>query len=133
MCLSDKEVEFLAEGMLGWVKARSIHFLQRIMFLLIITRQAKIDTPLTIVNQDSIQSFSTNANTAYVKNKENQNQICWIWQKVSVENDKDFHKDILITLRHLQHLWTVMLKDAGFEDVIDEDIIDQFVKSSDVR
>lgn len=39
---------------------------------------------------------------AYVKNKENQNQICWIWQKVSVENDKDFHKDILITLRHLQ-------------------------------
>lgn len=49
------QVEFLAEGMLGWVKARSIHFLQRIMFLLIITRQAKIDTPLTIVNQDSIQ------------------------------------------------------------------------------
>ncbi|KAJ4870892.1 hypothetical protein Rs2_18756 [Raphanus sativus] len=27
----------------------------------------------------------------------------------------------------------VMLKDAGFQDVIDEDIIDQFVKSSDVR
>ncbi|CAN6818535.1 unnamed protein product [Brassica oleracea] len=29
---------------------------------------------------------------AYVKNKKNQNQIYWIWQKVSMENDKDFQR-----------------------------------------
>ncbi|KAH0855165.1 hypothetical protein HID58_020434 [Brassica napus] len=29
---------------------------------------------------------------AYVKNKKNQNQICWIWQKVSSENDRGFQR-----------------------------------------
>ncbi|XVF32037.1 hypothetical protein REPUB_Repub17cG0047100 [Reevesia pubescens] len=29
---------------------------------------------------------------AYVKNKKNQNQICWIWQKVSSDNDRGFQR-----------------------------------------
>ncbi|KAI8528614.1 hypothetical protein RHMOL_Rhmol12G0161400 [Rhododendron molle] len=29
---------------------------------------------------------------AYVRNKKNQNQICWIWQKVSTEDDRGFQK-----------------------------------------
>ncbi|XP_060968935.1 phosphoethanolamine N-methyltransferase 2 isoform X2 [Cannabis sativa] len=29
---------------------------------------------------------------AYVRNKKNQNQICWTWQKVSSQDDKDFQK-----------------------------------------
>ena len=29
---------------------------------------------------------------AYVRNKKNQNQICWIWQKVSSDNDRRFQR-----------------------------------------
>ncbi|RVX18091.1 Phosphoethanolamine N-methyltransferase [Vitis vinifera] len=29
---------------------------------------------------------------AYVRNKKNQNQICWLWQKVSSQDDKGFQK-----------------------------------------
>ncbi|CAN7136032.1 unnamed protein product, partial [Brassica rapa subsp. narinosa] len=73
MYLSDKEVELLAERMLGWI------------FQECQTRDAFGKSfELTMVGCKCI--------VAYVKNKKNQNQIYWIWQKVSMENDKDFQR-----------------------------------------
>ncbi|CAF2271531.1 unnamed protein product [Brassica rapa] len=73
MYLSDKEVKLLAERMLGWI------------FQECQTCDASGKSfELTMVCCKCI--------VAYVKNKKNQNQIYWIWQKVSMENDKDFRR-----------------------------------------
>ncbi|KAJ0466872.1 putative phosphoethanolamine N-methyltransferase [Helianthus annuus] len=130
MYLSDKEVEYIAERLLKWVKVfKECH-----------TSDASGNTyELSLIGSKCIG--------AYVRNKKNQNQICWIWQKaVNTENDRDFQQ----FLDNVQYKNTgifryerifgpgfvstggigisnlFMLRDAGFGEVIAEDRTEQF-------
>ncbi|CAH2036136.1 unnamed protein product [Thlaspi arvense] len=110
MYLSDKEVELLAERMLGWVKPGGYIFFRESCFHQSGDSKRKSNPThyreprfYTKIFQEC-QSHDASGNSfelsmvgckcigAYVKNKKNQNQICWIWQKVSLENDKDFQR-----------------------------------------
>ncbi|XVF32036.1 hypothetical protein REPUB_Repub17cG0047000 [Reevesia pubescens] len=66
MYLSDKEVENLVEKMIGWLKDEGNSF------------------ELSLVGCKCIGAYAKN------KKNQNQNQICWIWQKVSSDNDRGF-------------------------------------------
>ncbi|KAJ4893895.1 Phosphoethanolamine N-methyltransferase 1 [Raphanus sativus] len=103
-------VELLAERMVGWIKVGGYIFFRESCF-----HQSwcskRNPTPLTTVNPVSIprvfqecvtrdaagNSFELSYDRAkcigaYVKNKKNQNQICWVWQKVSSQNDRGFQR-----------------------------------------
>ncbi|RID63380.1 hypothetical protein BRARA_E02393 [Brassica rapa] len=110
MYLSDKEVELLVERMVGWIKVGGYIFFREScfhqsgdskrksnpthyreprfytkVFQECVTRDAAGNSfGLSMIGQKCIG--------AYVKNKKNQNQICWIWQKVSSENDRGFQR-----------------------------------------
>ncbi|KAF3584738.1 hypothetical protein F2Q69_00031292 [Brassica cretica] len=110
MYLSDKEVELLVERMVGWIKVGGYIFFREScfhqsgdskrksnpthyreprfytkVFQECVTRDAAGNSfELSMIGQKCIG--------AYVKNKKNQNQICWIWQKVSSENDRGFQR-----------------------------------------
>ncbi|KAJ0232496.1 Phosphoethanolamine N-methyltransferase 1 [Hirschfeldia incana] len=110
MYLSDKEVELLAERMLGWVKPGGYIFFRESCFHQSGDSKRKSNPThyreprfYTKVFQEcqardasgksyELTMVGCKCIGAYVKNKKNQNQICWIWQKVSVENDKDFQR-----------------------------------------
>ncbi|CAN6885937.1 unnamed protein product, partial [Brassica oleracea] len=110
MYLSDKEVELLVERMVGWIKVGGYIFFREScfhqsgdskrksnpthyreprfytkVFQECVTRDAAGNSfELSMIGQKCIG--------AYVKNKKNQNQICWIWQKVSSENGRGFQR-----------------------------------------
>ncbi|KAG2242135.1 hypothetical protein Bca52824_096023 [Brassica carinata] len=108
--LDGMQVELLAERMLGWVKPGGYIFFRESCFHQSGDSKRKSNPThyreprfYTKVFQEcqardaSGKSFELTmvgckCIGAYVKNKKNQNQICWIWQKVSVENDKDFQR-----------------------------------------
>ncbi|KAK2999648.1 hypothetical protein RJ639_023765, partial [Escallonia herrerae] len=75
MYLSDKEVENVADRFVKWLKVfKDCHL-----------RDGSGNTfELSLVGCKCIG--------AYVRNKKNQNQICWIWQKVSSEDDRRFQR-----------------------------------------
>ncbi|KAG2314377.1 hypothetical protein Bca52824_017499 [Brassica carinata] len=98
------QVELLAERMLGWVKPGGYIFFResgdsKRKSNPTHYREPRFYTKLNFENAwcNAGKSFELTmvgckCIGTYVKNKKNQNQICWIWQKVSVENDKDFQR-----------------------------------------
>ncbi|XP_068647147.1 phosphoethanolamine N-methyltransferase 1-like [Aristolochia californica] len=110
MYLSDTEVEKLVERMVKWLKVGGYIFFRESCFHQsgdckrrhnpTHYREPRFYTKIfkECQTQDSSgNSFELNLITtkcigAYVRNKKNQNQICWIWQKVRSTEDKDFQR-----------------------------------------
>ncbi|XVF53789.1 hypothetical protein PTKIN_Ptkin05aG0127100 [Pterospermum kingtungense] len=110
MYLSDKEVETLAERMLKWLKVGGHIFFRESCFHQsgdykrkhnpTHYREPRFYTKIfkeCQATDDSGNSYELalvgyKCIGAYVKNKKNQNQICWVWQKVSSDNDRGFQR-----------------------------------------
>ncbi|CAN6445806.1 unnamed protein product [Victoria cruziana] len=110
MYLSDTEVESLARRMIGWVKVGGYIFFRESCFHQ--SGDSKRKRNPTHYREPRFytkifkechwydgagSSFEVLLLTckcigAYVRNKKNQNQICWIWQKVASTDDKDFQR-----------------------------------------
>ncbi|KAL4280032.1 hypothetical protein GQ457_03G012650 [Hibiscus cannabinus] len=110
MYLSDKEVENLVERMVKWLKVGGYIFFRESCFHQsgdckrknnpTHYREPRFYTKVfkeCHATDDSGNSFELSlvgckCIGAYVKNKKNQNQICWIWQKVDSDNDRGFQQ-----------------------------------------
>ncbi|CAL9240548.1 unnamed protein product [Arabidopsis halleri] len=110
MYLSDREVEDLAKKMLQWTKVGGYIFFRESCFHQsgdnkrkynpTHYREPKFYTKLfkeCHMNDEDGNSYelslvSCKCIGAYVRNKKNQNQICWLWQKVSSDNDRGFQR-----------------------------------------
>ncbi|KFK39125.1 hypothetical protein AALP_AA3G204100 [Arabis alpina] len=110
MYLSDKEVELLAERMVGWIKVGGYIFFRESCFHQSGDSKRKSNpthyreprfyskvfqecqTRDSAGNSFELSMIGCKCIGAYVKNKKNQNQICWIWQKVSSEKDRGFQR-----------------------------------------
>ncbi|KAM7479643.1 hypothetical protein LguiA_027856 [Lonicera macranthoides] len=110
MYLSDKEVENLAERLVKWLKVGGYIFFRESCFHQsgdhkrknnpTHYREPRFYTKIfkeCHTQDDSGNSYelsfvSCKCIGAYVRNKKNQNQICWIWQKVKSEDDKGFQQ-----------------------------------------
>ncbi|XP_023643908.1 phosphoethanolamine N-methyltransferase 3 isoform X3 [Capsella rubella] len=110
MYLSDKEVEDLAKKMLQWTKVGGYIFFRESCFHQsgdnkrkynpTHYREPKFYTKLfkeCHMNDDAGNSYelslvSCKCVGAYVRSKKNQNQICWLWQKISSDNDRGFQR-----------------------------------------
>ncbi|EYU33965.1 hypothetical protein ABFS83_09G056000 [Erythranthe nasuta] len=110
MYLSDKEVENLAQRMVKWLKVGGYIFFRESCFHQSGDHKRKNNPThyreprfYTKVFKEC-HSHENSGNSfelalmgckcigAYVKNKKNQNQICWMWQKVGSDDDKGFQK-----------------------------------------
>ncbi|XP_042500926.1 phosphomethylethanolamine N-methyltransferase-like [Macadamia integrifolia] len=110
MYLSDKEVENLAKRMVKWLKVGGFIFFRESCFHQSGDSKRK-NNPTHYrepryytkvfkecnMNDDSGKSFELSligckCIGAYVRNKKNQNQICWIWQKMNSLEDKGFQR-----------------------------------------
>nr|XP_034917409.1 phosphoethanolamine N-methyltransferase 1-like [Populus alba] len=110
MYLSDKEVENLVEMMVKWLKVDGFIFFRESCFHQSGDSKRKYNPThyrepgfYTRVfkechtrdgsgNSFELSLIGCKCISAYVKNKKNQNQICWIWQKVSSYEDKGFQR-----------------------------------------
>ncbi|CAN6584827.1 unnamed protein product [Malus baccata var. baccata] len=110
MYLSDKEVEKLVERMMGWLKVGGYIFFRESCFHQSGDSKRKSNPThyreprfYTKVFKEShmpddsgnffeLSLVSCKCIGAYVRNKKNQNQICWLWQKVPSENDRGFQQ-----------------------------------------
>ncbi|XP_028787004.1 phosphomethylethanolamine N-methyltransferase [Neltuma alba] len=110
MYLSDEEVEKLAERMVKWLKVGGYLFFRESCFHQsgdskrkhnpTHYREPRFYTKVfkeCHMNDDSGSSFELSlvgckCIGAYVRNKKNQNQICWIWQKVWSQDDRGFQR-----------------------------------------
>ncbi|PRQ15904.1 putative phosphoethanolamine N-methyltransferase [Rosa chinensis] len=110
MYLSDKEVENLAERMMKWLKVGGYIFFRESCFHQSGDSKRKYNPThyreprfYTKVfkechmcdesgNNFELSLVSCKCIGAYVRNKKNQNQICWIWQKVASQNDRKFQQ-----------------------------------------
>ncbi|XP_075490561.1 phosphoethanolamine N-methyltransferase 1-like isoform X1 [Primulina tabacum] len=110
MYLSDEEVEKLAERMIKWLKVGGHIFFRESCFHQsgdhkrknnpTHYREPRFYTKLfkeCHVSDDSGYTYELDligfkCIGAYVRNKKNQNQICWLWQKVASDNDRGFQK-----------------------------------------
>ncbi|KAH7528573.1 hypothetical protein FEM48_Zijuj05G0086400 [Ziziphus jujuba var. spinosa] len=110
MYLSDKEVENLAARMLKWLKVGGFIFFRESCFHQSGDSKRKYNPThyreprfYTKVfkeccsRDESGNSFELSlvgckCIGAYVRNKKNQNQICWTWQKVRSQDDKGFQQ-----------------------------------------
>ncbi|PON79127.1 Phosphoethanolamine N-methyltransferase [Trema orientale] len=110
MYLSDKEVESLAERMVKWLRVGGFIFFRESCFHQSGDSKRKYNpthyreprfytkvfkechTSDKYGNSYELALVSCKCIGAYVRNKKNQNQICWIWQKVRSEDDKGFQK-----------------------------------------
>ncbi|CAK7349592.1 unnamed protein product [Dovyalis caffra] len=110
MYLSDKEVENLVEKMVKWVKVDGFIFFRESCFHQSGDSKRKYNPThyreprfYTKVfkechahdgsgNSFELSLIGYKCISAYVKNKKNQNQICWIWQKVRSHEDKGFQR-----------------------------------------
>ncbi|KAG4398470.1 hypothetical protein AAZX31_08G047700 [Glycine max] len=101
MYLSDIEVQKLAERMLRWLKDAGYIFFRESCFHQSGDSKRKYNPThyreprfYTKVFKECHMSDNTGSSCkcigAYVRNKKNQNQICWIWQKVRSQDDRDF-------------------------------------------
>ncbi|KAL6545523.1 glycylpeptide N-tetradecanoyltransferase [Orobanche gracilis] len=110
MYLSDNEVEDLAGRMVKWLKVGGYMYFRESCFHQSGDHKRK-NNPTHYreprfytkvfkechMHDNSGNSFeldliSCKCIGAYVRNKKNQNQICWIWQKVSSDDDRGFQK-----------------------------------------
>ncbi|KAM6568127.1 hypothetical protein CsatB_016112 [Cannabis sativa] len=110
MYLSDQEVEKLAERMVKWLKVGGFIFFRESCFHRSGDSKRKYNPThyreprfyTKVFKECHTKDESGNCYElslvgckcigAYVRNKKNQNQICWTWQKVSSQDDKDFQK-----------------------------------------
>lgn len=110
MYLSDKEVENLAERLMKWLKVGGYIFFRESCFHQsgdhkrrsnpTHYREPRFYTKIfkeCQIRDGSGKSFELSlvgckCIGAYVRNKKNQNQICWLWKKVGSEEDKGFQK-----------------------------------------
>ncbi|XP_075516828.1 phosphoethanolamine N-methyltransferase 1-like [Primulina tabacum] len=110
MYLSDKEVEGLAERMIKWLKVGGYIFFRESCFHRSGDHKRKNNPThyreprfyTKVFKESHLYDDSGNLFEfaligckcigAYVKNKKNQNQICWIWQKISSDTDRGFQK-----------------------------------------
>ncbi|KAJ3670686.1 hypothetical protein LUZ60_008112 [Juncus effusus] len=110
MYLSDAEVEKLAARMVKWLKPGGYIFFRESCFHQSGDSKRKVNpthyreprfyTKLfkeSHSNDEQGNSYELSLITckcigAYVRNKKNQNQICWLLEKVKSDNDKDFQK-----------------------------------------
>ncbi|XP_059643065.1 phosphoethanolamine N-methyltransferase 1-like [Cornus florida] len=110
MYLSDKEVENLAKRMMKWLKLGGFIFFRESCFHQsgdckrknnpthyreprFYTKVFKeCQTHDALGNSFELSLVSCKCIGAYVRNKRNQNQICWIWQKVRSEDDRGFQQ-----------------------------------------
>uniref|UniRef100_A0A5B7BEL3 phosphoethanolamine N-methyltransferase n=1 Tax=Davidia involucrata TaxID=16924 RepID=A0A5B7BEL3_DAVIN len=108
MYLSDKEVENLAERIVRWLKVGGFIFFRESCFHQsgdckrknnpTHYREPRFYTKVfkeCHIHDDFGNSFELSlvgckCIGAYVRNKKNQNQICWIWQKIRSEDDRGF-------------------------------------------
>uniref|UniRef100_A0A5B6Z0V9 phosphoethanolamine N-methyltransferase n=1 Tax=Davidia involucrata TaxID=16924 RepID=A0A5B6Z0V9_DAVIN len=110
MYLSDKEVENLAERMVTWLKVGGFiffrescfhqsgdtkrkhnptHYREPRFYTKVFKECHMHDGP---GNSFELSLVSCKCIGAYVRNKKNQNQICWIMQKVRSEDDRGFQR-----------------------------------------
>lgn len=110
MYLSDREVENLAERMIKWLKVGGFVFFRESCFHQSGDSKRKNNPThyreprfYTKVfkechmsdgsgNSFELSLISCKCIGAYVRNKKNQNQICWIFQKVKLQDDRDFQR-----------------------------------------
>ncbi|KAK9278167.1 hypothetical protein L1049_027727 [Liquidambar formosana] len=110
MYLSDNEVETLAERMMKWLKVGGFIFFRESCFHQsgdskrrnnpTHYREPRFYTKVfkeSLMHDGSGNSFELSlvgckCIGAYVRNKKNQNQICWIWQKVKSQDDRGFQR-----------------------------------------
>ncbi|KAK4744169.1 hypothetical protein SAY87_010481 [Trapa incisa] len=110
MYLSDKEVEEVAHRMVKWLKVGGYIFFRESCFHQSGDSKRKCnpthyreprfytkifkESHLTdaLGNSFELSLLSCKCIGAYVRNKKNQNQICWIWQKIRSEEDKGFQR-----------------------------------------
>ncbi|KAL6281689.1 hypothetical protein ACE6H2_018570 [Prunus campanulata] len=110
MYLSDKEVENLVERMMGWLKVGGYIFFRESCFHQsgdskrksnpTHYREPRFYTKVfkeCHMSDDSGNFFELSlvgckCIGAYVRNKKNQNQICWLWQKVASQDDRGFQQ-----------------------------------------
>ncbi|KAK7320175.1 hypothetical protein RJT34_04910 [Clitoria ternatea] len=110
MYLSDNEVENLAEKMIKWVKDGGYIFFRESCFHQsgdskrnynpTHYREPRFYTKVfkkCHMSDDTGNSFELSlvgckCIGAYVRSKKNQNQICWLWQKVKSEDDRGFQR-----------------------------------------
>ncbi|CAN6336914.1 unnamed protein product [Urochloa humidicola] len=110
MYLSDEEVEKLVGKMVKWLKVGGHIFFRESCFHQSGDSKRKVNPThyreprfYTKVFKEG-HSYDKNGDSyelslvtckcigAYVKNKKNQNQICWLWEKVKSTEDKDFQR-----------------------------------------
>ncbi|KAH0976038.1 hypothetical protein GBA52_017937 [Prunus armeniaca] len=110
MYLSDKEVENLVERMMGWLKVGGYIFFRESCFHQSGDSKRKSNPThyreprfyTKVFKQCHLHDDSGNffelslvgckCIGAYVRNKKNQNQICWLWQKVASQDDRGFQQ-----------------------------------------
>ncbi|XP_059453480.1 phosphomethylethanolamine N-methyltransferase [Corylus avellana] len=110
MYLSDKEVEYVVERMIKWLKVGGFIFFRESCFHQSGDSKRKCNPThyrepryytkvfkechLTDGSGNSFELSLVGCKCigAYVRNKKNQNQICWIWQKVSSQDDRGFQQ-----------------------------------------
>ncbi|KAK3032115.1 hypothetical protein RJ639_037419 [Escallonia herrerae] len=110
MYLSDKEVENVADRFVKWLKVGGFIFFRESCFHQSGDHKRKNNPThyreprfYTKVFKDchlrdgsgntfELSLVGCKCIGAYVRNKKNQNQICWIWQKVSSEDDRRFQR-----------------------------------------
>ncbi|XP_043695649.1 phosphomethylethanolamine N-methyltransferase-like isoform X2 [Telopea speciosissima] len=110
MYLSDKEVENLAERMVKWLKVGGYIFFRESCFhqsgdskrknnpthyrepryYTKVFKECHMDDGPG--NSFELSLIGCKCIGAYVRNKKNQNQICWIWQKMNSHEDKGFQR-----------------------------------------
>ncbi|KAF5469156.1 hypothetical protein F2P56_013252 [Juglans regia] len=110
MYLSDQEVEDLAERMVKWLKVGGFIFFRESCFHQSGDSKRKYNPThyreprfytkvfkechLRDGKGDSFELSLVGCKCigAYVRNKKNQNQICWTWQKISSQDDRGFQR-----------------------------------------
>ncbi|GAB4845305.1 hypothetical protein Ancab_038714 [Ancistrocladus abbreviatus] len=110
MYLSDEEVENLVERMVKWLKVGGYIFFRESCFhqsgdhkrksnpthyrkpryYTKVFKECHVDNG--VGNSCELSLVGCKCIGAYVRNKKNQNQICWIWQKVDSKDDKGFQQ-----------------------------------------
>ncbi|KAK8924086.1 Phosphoethanolamine N-methyltransferase 1 [Platanthera zijinensis] len=110
MYLSDNEVQKLAERMVKWLKVGGHIFFRESCFHQSGDSKRKVNpthyreprfytkvfkecqTYDDLGNSFELSLVTCKCIGAYVRNKKNQNQICWLWQKVKADDDRGFQR-----------------------------------------
>ncbi|MCO5574216.1 hypothetical protein L7F22_027998 [Adiantum nelumboides] len=154
MYLSDEEVKDLAQRMMKWVKRDGYIFFRESCFHQSGDHKRKnnpthyrppsfylkvFQESLVLEDDDSysgLQLVSCKCVNAYVLNKRNQNQICWLWQKVKSSGplENDFQR-FLDTSQYkmngiLRYEW---IFGEGFVSTGGKETTEEFVKELDLQ